>query len=116
VALLDAKYRDLWERPLPPDMLYQLALYALTQPPVAARAVILYPTLQVAARDQAVMINEPSRGSRRAEVILRPVNLLTLDELLRSRGPKAERQKRVLAHLLAFAREPERTPRAAMSV
>jgi 5-methylcytosine-specific restriction enzyme subunit McrC len=41
VAVLDAKYRDLWEHPLPRDILYQLAIYAMIHE--GATSAILYP-------------------------------------------------------------------------
>jgi 5-methylcytosine-specific restriction enzyme subunit McrC len=81
VLLLDAKYRDLWEQELPREMLYQLALYALSQKPVG-RSTILYPTLAPKAADAVINVSEPSSGSRRAEVVLRPVDLNLLSELL----------------------------------
>jgi len=79
--LLDAKYRDLWSENLPAEMLYQLAIYALSQKP-QGRATILYPTMDSAARDSVVRIYEPSSGNRRAEVVQRPVNLGDLAKLL----------------------------------
>jgi 5-methylcytosine-specific restriction enzyme subunit McrC len=83
--LLDAKYRDLWTHDLPRDMLYQLAIYALSQKS-PGRATILYPTLDSVARDSVIRIYEPPSGNPRAEVVQRPVNLSRLADLL-ARGP-----------------------------
>ena len=58
-AVLDAKYRDLWQDSLPRDMLYQLALYALGPAGAIRRSTIVYPTLESAAMDQVIAIQEP---------------------------------------------------------
>jgi 5-methylcytosine-specific restriction enzyme subunit McrC len=101
-AVLDAKYRDLWESNLPREMLYQLALYALGQETGNRRATIIYPTLEDAARQQIVFVKDPLRGTSKAEIILRPVNLLKLDLLLRDKGVHAQRNRIEFAKRLAF--------------
>ena len=80
---LDAKYTDLWETKLPRDMLYQLAIYALSKNSEAARSTILYPTLAANAVDQVVLLKDPVFGHERAEVVVRPVNLRELEALIR---------------------------------
>jgi 5-methylcytosine-specific restriction enzyme subunit McrC len=103
VELLDAKYRDLWAHRLPPDMLYQLAMYALSRSGPVRRATILYPTMASDARDQAVRIHDPLWGHSRAEVVLRPVNLGHMARLIgASPGAGAARSRREYAKQLAF--------------
>lgn len=108
VAVLDAKYRDLWEQTLPREMLYQLALYALGRPSGERVSAILYPTVDAAAREQSIAIHEPLRGATQARVALRPVNLLALDELLRDVTAKARQDCAALAYSLAFGMPPNR--------
>ena len=103
VAVLDAKYRDLWERSLPASMLYQLAIYALCHSTTERSAAIIYPTLNAGAAEQSILVNDAVQGVGRAHVHLRPANLLLMEELLRARdGTEARRRRCQLARQLAF--------------
>jgi 5-methylcytosine-specific restriction enzyme subunit McrC len=86
VAFLDVKYRDLWETSLPRDMLYQLAIYALSHG--QREATILYPTTSPFARDSAVDVLDPVTRLRRAQVRLRPVFLVDLAERIAKADPR----------------------------
>lgn len=105
LAVLDAKYRDLWEQSLPREMLYQLALYALGRVSGERVSTILYPTVDDASREQSITIQEPVHGLPQASVTLRPVNLLKLEQLLRA-GRAAQSQRTELAKQLAFGQPP----------
>jgi 5-methylcytosine-specific restriction enzyme subunit McrC len=84
VSMLDAKYRDLWEKPLPRDMLYQLAIYALSQGR-SGSAIILYPAVDSVPQPQVIDIHDPLNHTNTAQVILKPVNLQRLSQLLGDR-------------------------------
>ncbi|MBK7402850.1 MAG: hypothetical protein IPJ34_43150 [Myxococcales bacterium] len=101
VAILDAKYRDLWERSLPREMLYQLAMYALSQTEPAT-ATILYPTTREEATDAAIEIRDPLSRATRGRVVLRPVLLQELVGVLDGDDTAARRR---LARRLVFGAE-----------
>ncbi len=84
VAIIDTKYRDLWENNLPPDMLYQLAIYALSQSDNPT-SIILYPVSHSYAQEARLVVNEPTLGRVRATIILRPINLLQIEEIIKEK-------------------------------
>lgn len=85
VTFLDAKYRDLWANPFRRNLLYQLAIYTLSQKNNGT-ATILYPTTSSEAREAKTDINDPDTGSAGSRVILRPVHLPTLATLIADTG------------------------------
>ena len=102
VAIIDAKYRDLWEQSLPPSILYQLSVYALSQSDCQT-AVILYATNTAAAREARIEISDPVRGGTRAWVLLRPVCLPELADLIRQkRTVTDDRRRHEYAAYLAY--------------
>jgi 5-methylcytosine-specific restriction enzyme subunit McrC len=102
VAVLDAKYRDLWEETLPPEMLYQVAIYAAVH--AERRATILYPTV-ADAHESRLAVHNPLTGGAIATICLRPVFLPKLERLLTECPTAANaRGRRSFARQLAFGR------------
>lgn len=101
VSILDAKYRDLWERQLPSEMLYQLVVYAISNPKVPQSS-ILYPTTNAQSKEARINITHPISGKFIGEVCLRPVHIPTIVELVATKNSQRRRDSQNYAKLLAF--------------
>jgi 5-methylcytosine-specific restriction enzyme subunit McrC len=106
VGIADAKYRDLWERELGRDMLYQLSVYALSQAQCRVAA-ILYPARDAGAKEARIAIHDPASGLIGGEVHLRPVDIEYIGRLIVARGGagKLLRERAAYARRLAFGAE-----------
>ncbi len=104
ITILDAKYRDLWAKELPREMLYQLALYATSH--AGKSATILYPTTDILAREARLNVRDPMRGGHLAQVRLRPVLLDHLEKLVLAKPTAADQRLcREYARNLAFGND-----------
>jgi 5-methylcytosine-specific restriction enzyme subunit McrC len=102
VSILDAKYRDLWVNSLPREMLYQLAIRALSRGP-GGKAAILYPTTAPEAEEAEIEVRDPvADGGGKARVVLRPVDLYKLTNLISDGRSQVLREREAYARRLAF--------------
>jgi 5-methylcytosine-specific restriction enzyme subunit McrC len=98
--LLDAKYRDLWSNSLPREMLYQLALYSISQK-TTSEAVILYPTNFDHAIETKIALRDPVWGKTRSHIVMRPVHLGRLAAVVTTSTRKQRIEARPMARWLA---------------
>ena len=100
-VILDAKYRDLCEKQLPREMLYQLVVYAISHRQ-RAQSSILYPTIDCRAREARIDVTDPIHGKLLGQVCLRPVHLPTIVYLVSSMAAKGRRDREAYAKRLVF--------------
>jgi hypothetical protein len=81
IAILDAKYIDLWRNEPSTSILYQLTTYTLSQGTESC-ATILYPTMDDMAAEARIEVRNPLHGRVQAQIALRPVHLGWLVQLI----------------------------------
>lgn len=90
-AVLDAKYRDLWNKNLPIKWLYQLCVYSLH--PIAERkSFIIYPTTEEGVEEAKIEVKNPITNKAYSTVILKPVRIPKLIEVIKSNDSKLKKQ------------------------
>lgn len=104
LCLLDAKYRDLWEKKLPREMLYQLIVYAISHQH-QLQSTILYPTDNPQAKEAKIDVTDSVFGKRLGQVCLRPVHFGRIEVLISTDTAAAQRERQVYAKWLAFGTE-----------
>ncbi|MFZ1659235.1 MAG: hypothetical protein WAT61_10460, partial [Flavobacteriales bacterium] len=103
VGVFDAKYRDLSDRSLPREMLYQLSIYALSGLDPKRSAVILYPSASGTPAERRICITDPINGTGLGEVVLRAVNLEMLEGIVQSDDNRLrDQQGRAMAIVLIY--------------
>jgi 5-methylcytosine-specific restriction enzyme subunit McrC len=100
---LDAKYRDLANRSLPAEWLYQLSLYAVAS--ARSTSVLLYATMSNTAADERIRIRSPGSsagagGEQLGTVVLRPVLLEELARVLADGGAASNTARTKMASRL----------------
>lgn len=107
LQFFDAKYRDLWERNLPADMLYQLAIYAMIGG-AGRTSVILYPAIDGTRSDQRVDVRDALSGVRQGSVILRGVDLVRMQRAIDEHDDRAA--QRLVIEFLDLSTAPPAAP------
>jgi len=98
---MDAKYRDLWEKYLPREMLYQLAVYAIShyQRP---ESTILYPATDLKAKEARIDVTDPIHGGQIGRVCLRHASLERMESLVNDLMTQGRYRRQSYARRLTF--------------
>lgn len=99
-SIIDAKYRDIWEKDLPRHMLYQLVVYAVSHRDRPC-STIVYPTFHPDARESCIDVMDTVYGNRIGQVRMCPVNLEWLEALVNNSTVQGGREREEYAFRMA---------------
>jgi 5-methylcytosine-specific restriction enzyme subunit McrC len=100
-SILDAKNRDLWEKQLLRELLYQMVFYAISHRRLP-QSIILDPTTDTKAKEARLDVANPIFGKFLGQVCLCPAHLPMIVELVAKRTSQGRRNREQYAKQLAF--------------